>query len=68
MLGSQIQHCLIQTSIEKSKIYKLQHNKFLTRGHLCETDECFKSNNNLKIGDQIQQGMSWPTAGQQKMW
>ena len=25
-------------------------------------------NSNLKIGDQIQQGMSWPMAGQQKMW
>ena len=26
------------------------------------------SNSNLKIGDQMQQGMSWPMAGQQNMW
>ena len=50
------------------KIYKLQYHSVLTRGHSYETDEWFKSNSNLKIGDQMQEGMSWATAGQQKMW
>ena len=26
------------------------------------------SNSNLKIGDQIQQGITWPTVGQRCMW
>ena len=38
------------------------------RGDLYEMDEWFKSNSNLKIGDQIEQGMTRPVAGQQEMW
>ena len=38
----------------------MQHHNFLERDHLYETDEWLKSNSNLKISDQIQQGMSWP--------
>ena len=37
----------------------LPHHSFLTRDHLYEADECFKSNSNLKIGNKIQQGMRW---------
>ena len=36
------------------------------RDHLYEADEWFKGTSNLKIGDQVHQGMSWPKAGQQK--
>ena len=46
----------------------MQHHNFLERYHLYEKDEWLKSNSTLKISDQIQQGMSRPTAGQQKMW
>ena len=48
------------------KIHKLKHHSFLTRDHLYEADEWFKGTSNLKIGDQVHQGMSWPKAGQQK--
>ena len=37
-------HCLIQTSMEKNIICKLQHHNFLTRGHLYEMNEWFKNN------------------------
>ena len=60
---------LTDTNIEKNQSdCKLQHHTFLTRGHLCETNEWFKSNNTSKIGYQMQQRMNWPMAGQRKMW
>lgn len=50
------------------KIHKLRLHAFLKRSHLEETDEWFKSNSDLRIGDQILQEMSWPMANQLKIW
>ena len=68
MFGSHI-HALPDTNIYRKKTQNKKHGIYiqypLSQSPYSNYTEI---NSNLKIGDQIQQGMSWPTAGQQKMW